>query len=432
MSRKIFVPLLIFFSCCFFSVLPKSVSAAPCGGWYPNCNGTCSSGYCAPNKEGQCICQDIPCVANGVSCSNNSQCCSGYCHSDGKCSAKPSNPTNTPVPSCGKVGDSCGSNNPCCSGNTCWSGKCIGPCDCKLGHNYCINECTGDEGWANVSCWVSHACLTEGGAQCSGPTLMYVGTKWCPADAPPDPECHPIKCFEMAECSTRCDIGSFGGCGGGIGHCDNCCGVDCGTCSGGGATPVPTQTSCTSDCLNPAVSPCIATTCYNVTCLGNCNQWCYGTLSCAQTTLERFEIRRNDSTWSFTDGRTPGRDITDAQNRLHICDSYLSNESPNPRSLVYVAWLNNANGCNDIDDTSVKMRWLGNNTAIAMTKLTGYQAGPCAYTATVTYPTTTNIASAQGFEITMKSILGGVTLCSHRSPDRSSVGVGQVARFNLT
>ena len=237
--------------------------------------------------------------------------------------------------------------------------------------------------------------------------------------------------------TEMCPYANFGGCPGGIGHCDNCGGKDCGTCSGGVATPVPTQPSCTSDCINPAVSPCIATTCYNATCLGNCQQSCFGTLpndcscannlcstqtctgtcgdsctgklTCAPTTLNRFEIRRNDSAWQFTDGRSPGRDITDVQNRLHICDSFLSSESPNPRSLIYVAWLDNANGCSDIDANSVKMRWLGNNTEIAMAKLASYQAGPCAYTATVTYPTNTNVASAQGFQITMKSISGGVT-----------------------
>ncbi len=391
--------------------------AAACYNSAPTCNGTCMDGYICRNDTvaGGCICVLKPTVA-----------------------PKPptSKPTNTPVPSCGKVGDNCGSNNPCCSGNTCWSGKCIGPCDCKLGHDYCWNICTGNPGWADVYCHVSEAC-SKLGAPCSGPTLMEVGTKWCPEGAKPTPECHPMKCFDMAECSTRCGIGNFGGCPGGIGHCDNCCGVDCGTCSGGGATPVPTQPSCTSDCLNPAVSPCIATTCYNATCLGNCQQSCFGTLpndcscannlcstqtctgtcgdsctgklTCAPTTLNRFEIRRNDSAWQFTDGRSPGRDITDVQNRLHICDSFLSSESPNPRSLIYVAWLDNANGCSDIDANSVKMRWMGNNTEITMNKLASYQSGPCAYSATVTYPSTTNIPSAQGFQITMKSISGGVS-----------------------
>lgn len=436
MSRKIFVPLLIFsyFLSIFF--IPKKVWACSYNSTLRTCVGTCASpaNICQFNEtSGKCSC--VPaggqptsppsCLANGKDCTKDVQCCSGYC-AETNCATRPPNPTNTPKPTaipCDTDGNNiCNTSNPACRSQ----------CDpCQTGY-VGVRTKTGN-------CYTTDACRKN----LQGPCYEYSGLYdpimcgYCPASSGPTPTpfCQPYACHEMN--TEMCPYANIGGCPGGIGHCDNCGGVDCGTCSGGGATPVPTQTSCTSDCINPAVSPCIATTCYNATCLGNCKQSCFGTLpndcscannlcstqtctgtcgdsctgklTCAPTTLNRFEIRRNDSAWQFTDGRSPGRDITDIQNRLHICDSFLSSESPNPRSLIYVAWLDNANGCSDIDANSVKMRWMGNNTEITMNKLASYQSGPCAYSATVTYPSTTNIPSAQGFQITMKSISGGVS-----------------------
>ena len=102
--------------------------------------------------------------------------------------------------------------------------------------------------------------------------------------------------------------------------------------------------------------------------MSNCGQYRFVGI----VPLFTFEIRRG-SDWSYTDRNTNGRDITDNNNRLHICDPFLTTESTQPRRVIYVAWLSNGLGCDDIDPNSVKMKWLGDNQEISMTKLAGYQ-----------------------------------------------------------
>ncbi len=437
--RKLIGFILILLS--FFFVLDIKVRA-DCGFFGGICGGTCTGGTCQVEYVNlNCVCV-VPttappptCYKNGRTCSRDDQCCSGYC-AEGNCATRPV-ATNTPtqIP-CDIDGNGvCNTSDPHCL---------------KISCNNCGPGVPGVEPWyenhyngtKTVHCWTSASCSFLYPDDPCYQTDSYSDPIFCSESCstsfvptPPEPTCQPYACYDMGD--PHCQV-SFTGCPEGVGKCDNC-GTDCGTCSGAlpGSTPVPTVPACVQNCLDPAISPCISTICVNQTCLGNCYQYCYGMmpgdcscannlcstqtctgtcnetctgqLTCAPTTLNRFEIRRWDSIWSFTDSNVNGRDITDAQNRLHICDPFLSDESPHPRSVVYVAWLNNLNGCGDIDANSVKMKWLGNNAEIAMTKLASYQSGPCAYTATVTYPTDTNIPSAQGFQITMKSISGGVT-----------------------
>lgn len=311
-------------------------------------------------------------------------------------------------------------------------------------------------GYKTVTAWASQTCkealpespcnisyhvgapYTQCPDQCAGITPV-------PSSAPIDPTCQQTTCYDMGHfmCNT-----TFGGCPDGIGHCDNCGGVDCGTCSGTtpappGSTPTPTPPpSCIPNCIDPSISPCIATTCYNRTCAGNCRQNCYGTLpnncscatnlcsdqtctgtcggtctgqlSCPLTTLTAFQIRRG-SDWFYTDrNATNGRDITDSQNRLHICDPFLTTESSQPRGLIYVASLANTLGCDNIDPNSVKMRWLGDNTEISMAQL---GSDHCVFYAPVTYSESVHAGPAT-FQITMKSIQGNkVTPWTNITPD---------------
>jgi len=393
--------------------------------WYADCDGGCVSGECTD----QTPCNE--CTSGNWSCSGTAQyycnntcwewslSCSCGC-SGNKCKTSCSTPTPTEVP--------CGS-----------------PCNWATAVcTYACQTCSGSltNGYKDIECWASQECKDSGvdacftwnnvGAPVSQCPNLCEGVIPTPSSAPIAPSCQVYTCWDMG--TAQCPY-AFPGCPNGVGYCDNC-GTGCGTCSGAppGSTPVPTLPVCNPNCLDPNISPCITTTCDNKFCSGNCNQWCRGTipndcacaanlcssqtctgscgddctglLNCAPTTLERFEIRRWDPIWSYTDSNVNGRDITDAQNRLHICDSFLSGESPHPRSVVYVAWLNNTNGWQDIDENSVYMRWLGDNVSYKMTRLGAEME--LGYYVLVTYPDTVNIASAQGFQITMKSIIGEV------------------------
>ncbi len=420
------------------------------------CSGVCRSTGCAcGTATGNCqgddeCCKICPtstptptpyCGNTGTSCTpgNGVTCCSGqYCRtSDYVCIPVPSNtPTSNPLtpsptPVCDTTPGGC---------YPLFDDGCESTCDdCPV-----LPVGVSQPRTKSGDCYSSAACRNAEPIAL-GPCYTYENledTFFCgyctggEVNPTPTPFCQPFRCYNIPPENSVCPGFTAASCPSGLGNCDNCGGMDCALCPGSvpptGPTPTP---GCTENCLSdprylttcrnqtfgicgntiwcygslPNNCDCADNLCSSQTCVGSCGDNCIGLLNCAPTTLNRFEIRRWDSIWSFTDSNVNGRDITDAQNRLHICDPFLSDESPHPRSVVYVAWLNNLNGCGDIDANSVKMKWLGNNAEIAMTKLASYQSGPCAYTATVTYPTDTNIPSAQGFQITMKSISGGVT-----------------------
>jgi hypothetical protein len=290
------------------------------------------------------------------------------------------------------------------------------PCDtnndgvCNTSDPYCTYECETtclvDQIYREKTIYCSTSvdcpvCSTE--INVSAPTQCGL----CSNTTPIPTGCQPYLCYNVPPINAYCPkFDAVGYPCYGEGNCDNCGGVDCGLCPGSIVPPVgPTPTpGCTETCFADSRWP---TTCNDQT-FGICGNtiWCYGNLSCQPTTLSNFEIRRSDATWSYTNSNVGGQDITDAQNRLHICDSFLSDESPNPRSVVYVAWLNNVNGWDDIDENSVYMRWLGDYEEHKMTRLgAGMEYG---FYVAVSYSDLVNIASAQGFQIKMKSINGGI------------------------
>lgn len=91
-----------------------------------------------------------------------------------------------------------------------------------------------------------------------------------------------------AQCNaTSCsNICGLGGCPGGCGNIDDCGGVDCGPCApivtptdtggGGGPTATPVPPGCEPNCMTSA---CVPNTCSNQVCVGNCGQYCYGTMT---------------------------------------------------------------------------------------------------------------------------------------------------------
>lgn len=369
MVKKIFFFILVL--CLLF--LPETIEACQ---WKTGlgCIGECNSGFTCQGDMSGCSCQPAsgqptntptpPCKSNGTTCTNHNNCCSGYC-ADNIC-ANP--PANTPPP-CSNTGGFCNNTTTCCKTiDVCFGNRCVDKCDCVRGGNYCVNYCV-DEGRADIWCYAADGCRN----QC-GNTLYneWVGYVYCPQAG--DESCHPATCHNAPDPEYCPNFDpNYGQCAGKGGNCDNCGGVDCGWCGGvppGGNDPPP---GCTPNCINSTISPCITTTCSDDTCQGNCGQYCYGAMYCPLTTLADFQIRRG-SDWFYTDRNTTnGRDITDSQNRLHICDPFLTTESSQPRGLIYVARLANTLGCDNIDPNSVKMRWLGDNTEISMTKLAGYQ-----------------------------------------------------------
>lgn len=240
---------------------------------------------------------------------------------------------------------------------------CTGPGSYCSGGGQCLYQGLGCDGKATCSCdTITSTCGCTGG--CFPGQVYYSDT--CEYSCTPNCSC------ANNLCSTQ--------------TCPNGCG---GTCIG----------RVTYDCS------CANNLCSDQTCQGSCGT-CTGQLNCPLTTLTTFEIRRA-SDWSYTDRNDGGKDITDDQNRLHICDPYLSIQASQPRSVIYVAWLSNTLGCDNIDPDSVKMRWLGNSQEISMSKLTDHQNHPhCGYSATVTYLDTVNIPDPATFQITMKSIQG--------------------------
>lgn len=292
---------LILVFCLFF--FPKTVEACSWDSRFRTCIGECNPGYQCQGGMSGCSCQPvsgpttIPCSSNGSTCTNHSQCCSGYC-ADGICANLP--PTSTPKPPtptsppCDVDG-----NNTCNNPNP----------DCQSQCKPCDQGYTGPRK-KNGDCYTSTDCRDDG----LGPCYVYddlpdpVNCGYCSASATPTsgptptPFCQIYTCYDMN--TPQCPYTYFGGCPGGIGNCDNCGGQDCGTCddhSPPGTTPVPTSLpGCVESCVNPNVSPCITTTCSGDTCQGNCGQYCYGTMYCPLTTLTAFQIRRG-SDWFYTD-----------------------------------------------------------------------------------------------------------------------------------
>jgi len=271
MIKKI-VSLLILVSFLIFS--PNIVRAQwPCTDQIPprcSLGNDCKVGYSCKvdNNVGGCSCQ-ANCTRNSLPCTTNTQCCSGYC-GDNICSTPPPPATATPTQEpCDIDGNNiCNTPDPYCL---------------KIGCNGCLETDPYPDhynGTKTVECWTSEACYLAGKDTCYV-TDSYSDPIYCPESCgtsyvptPPEPTCQPYACYNMGD--PHCQV-SFPGCPGGVGYCDNCGGTDCGLCPGS-SPAVPTLPVCSPNCIDPNISPCIATTCYNTTCLGNCNQWCYGML----------------------------------------------------------------------------------------------------------------------------------------------------------
>jgi len=76
----------------------------------------CCSGVCAPDSEGNLVCNP-GCVPTGGNCTTNSDCCMGCCEDDGTGSMT----CTTDCSGCtlGHLGDFCGAISPCCPGLLC-------------------------------------------------------------------------------------------------------------------------------------------------------------------------------------------------------------------------------------------------------------------------------------------------------------------------
>lgn len=438
MTKKIFFCLTLLY---FFTQSLSVVHAAPCGWDGHQCAGYCTSGTCTGVGD-TCICWPPPTNTPSPRPTNTptprpeppchfdsrADVCTGKCNPGYKCTG---------------AGDSCGcvlisTPTPGSGGPTPTSP----PCDVD-GNNICNNSnpdcqsqckpCDPDYTGPKKkygNCYTSTTCRRNN----LGPCYVYddlpdpVHCGYCPSSgSTPTPFCQPYRCYDMN--TPECPYSHFQNCSGGVGHCDNCGGVDCGFCSGHsppGSTPAPSAPpDCVADCINPNVSPCIATTCSTQTCQGNCGQYCYGTLlndcscadnvcvgqtcigtcggecpgtkpndcscatnlcsdqtcqgscgecsgqlTCVTPTLDSFEIRRSD--WSYTDRDTGGSDIMDGDNRIHICDPFIANSS-NPRRLIYVAWVSTSNGWQDI--ASVQIRWLRDYVPRNMVRITRFHDG---------------------------------------------------------
>ena len=413
----------------------------PCTGRCYSNGQSCPCGFAAGECQGDDICCKTNCpptaTATPTSRPKPTPCqyddridrCVGDCDPGYECRAGGDScgcvlSSTTPIPSdggCRSINQPCTSNNQCCEKN-CFHGRCqpIVPCtQCHTVQSICQFQCetcatNKTNSYKIVSCWASQDCKNFPKPPCSVTEhvsapywqcpYQCAGVTPTPSSAPVQPTCQPMWCYDMSHfmCNTP-----FGGCPDGIGHCDNCGGKDCGRCDGGsgpgttpppGSTPTPTSPpDCIPNCVDPNVSPCITTTCYNQTCQGNCGQYCYGTfpgdcscatnlcsdqtcqgscgecpgqLTCVTPTLDSFEIRRSD--WSYTDRDTGGTDIMDGDNRIHICDPFIANSS-NPRRLIYVAWVSTSNGWQDI--ASVQIRWLRDYVPRNMVRITRFHDG---------------------------------------------------------
>ncbi len=142
------------------------------------CSGGTGSEFCIERGSGGCcdspkVCAGGACVAsckdNGLSCSLNSECCSGLCWFL-QCMA------------CKPLSSSCGVSSECCPGTTCCNGACRlidGSAGCTQNSDCCSNVCSGG------ICQTASSCLSEGqytcysnsdccsGLECSGGGCFY-------------------------------------------------------------------------------------------------------------------------------------------------------------------------------------------------------------------------------------------------------------------
>ncbi|MFA6007196.1 MAG: hypothetical protein WC784_00935 [Candidatus Shapirobacteria bacterium] len=313
--------------------------------------------------------------------------CPYGCYTDGSCKPKPIVPTSTPAPTSAPGCWDCMTG--CCTNPTSYGGEgCIScpvnptlppentpttaptagvtvvptavPCEdssdgdniCNKGSSYCENFCLKDgTNNADVKCATNNDCGTKlVPVWCNDSGIVNVGEIYCPISGTPTTYCHPFQCYDAPN-STYCPdfdptknatcVADYGG----AGNCDNCFGVNCGSCGiilpTSAPTPVP---GCTPDCSS---DPCRNNICSDQTCLGVCGGYCLGALYCSAPTFTSLAIKNASSTAVSVD----------VNNRNNICEATFYND-PEPRKVIFEASVADLDGYTDI--SSVELRWNGN------------------------------------------------------------------------
>ena len=408
--------------------------------WAGFCGGTCTGGTCSGYSYDTCKCvlnptnTPVPSCANGscttagsLKCIGSSRyVCNGTCwifstNCTYGCSGGSCLPAPTSTPTCARSGESCLSRS-CCSSLVCTDiagypvclilptntptptpTPTIRPtattapvvCEgndnniCDGGSSYCENTCVGIGGYATVACATNDNCGEDLNIFCtnSDPQTYYVGYIYCPGLLSPTPTsyCHPFICY-TAPNATYCpgfDPATTCASNGGYGICDNCGGMDCGTCSGVIPTSGPAPTtppSCVSDC---ATNPCRNTTCSDSTCLGSCDIYCYGLLSCSDPTFNSLVLKNS---LSVTVAPQTG-------DRNHICQYGFSSTVLNRRAIIEVN-VGDPDGYANI--STVQLRW--NGTVYNMSFVSGVGNSPL-YSATVDFGVGQNNSGTYPFEV---------------------------------
>lgn len=324
----------------------------------------CSNCYCYANAPTSAThrcqyegCKNGSCVTKTTNEPNGTACPDDYCSTNSDCApvatatrAPTSAPTAIPTPVCE------GNDNNICNN----------------GSSYCENQCAYSGNYARVRCSTNFMCSAST-FYCydSQSYTTFVGPIYCPPPGAPTPTtyCHPISCYSAPDpVCPGFNPASTCASSGGVGNCDNCGGMDCGSCSGVQPTgAVPTSApGCISDCLT---NSCRNNLCSDTTCLGSCGIYCYGVLSCISPTFTSLVIK-NASNLVVT---------KDASNRNNICEAPFYTNA-NPRKVIFEASVADMDGYTDI--ASVKLRWQGN---IYDMILSSGSVSNATYTVTVDY-----------------------------------------------
>ena len=212
------------------------------------CEADCVDGYCKPT-----------CKTSG-SCSNSSNCCSGYECREGQC--------RTPC----KTTGSCSNNTDCCTGYNCSNNQCTKMCKSWGTCATNIDCCSGYYCGSNMNCMLEPTCVPHRGS-CNSTNRCCTGLS-CVDGACTNESCKwGIACNSTLECCTGLYCGQTGICN--IQHCteigsscnktDDCCvNNKCENSTCVQRTCTSLNESCTS------LSCCSGLTCMNYKCQVPC------------------------------------------------------------------------------------------------------------------------------------------------------------------
>ena len=214
---------------------------------------------------------------------------------------------------------------------------------CTQGCDDCPDGYTGI-GRKTVTCWTSLSCKNNGWGYCSvagGIDSSKCG--WCPPNLTPTMipgTCQPITC------ESTCGY-EVAGCPDGCGNKDNCGGYGCEPCGDNNADPTPVvHPTAVPGCQSCEYQSCRDTVCSDQTCLGDCDEYCYGALTCTSPVFDSLVI--TNASGSIVSADVNGRN--------NICEHAFS-DNASPRTVVFRANVTDLEGYSNID--TVELFWNG-------------------------------------------------------------------------